>query len=271
MSLKMLAGLVAGGFGAALSIGLVLSSLSFPVLAAYLALALLFGLGLFSGVLAARWLDLADYGHQPSAGAFVGLVAAGVTEVIDLILRLVFAAINKASPTTVLSNFIVSRLPVSTQVAHIILLIIVNLILYLIYLLIVVAISSSVTSVVGRAKTAQALQTMLDAREQALLPDADDAPEMDPALLPFMRPEYSPFVSEAPPPPVSPWQQRRLEREGQPFDKGRQLNPRRSQPGGTNPPGAPARGMTPGSAQPRPMSRLRPPPNTPRPRPRGKD
>jgi hypothetical protein len=215
MSSKMIAGLLAGGFGAALSVALVLSSLSFPVFASYLALALLFGLGVLSGALAARRLDLADYGHQSSAGAFAGLVAAGVTEVCDLILRLIFAVIGKASPTSVLSTLILSRLPISTEVALILLMVIVNLLLYLIYLLIVVGISSLAAEVFGRAKTPQALKALLEAQGLSDLPGAVDPLEEppDPALLPFMRPEYSPFVPDEPPPPLSPWQQRRLERE----------------------------------------------------------
>jgi hypothetical protein len=212
MSSKMLAGLAAGGFGAALSIGLTISSQFSPRLAYFLAAALLFGLGALSGALAAAWLDLADYGHQPTAGAIVGLVAAGLTEVADLILRLVFASLSKASPTTVLANFLMSRLPATSEAARILFMILINLLLYLIYLLIVVGISSAVASFAGRAKTPEALEALLQVRQQPLSGDPSEEDLLDPALLPFMRPEYSPFVPEAPPVPVPAWQQRRLER-----------------------------------------------------------
>lgn len=168
MSSKMLAGLVAGGFGAALSIGLTLSAHFSPQLAYFLALALLFGLGALSGVLAAAWLDLPDYGRQQAAGAITGLVAASLTEVCDLILRLVFASISSASPTSVLANLLVSLLPAPDDVARILFMVIVNLLLYLVYLLIVIGISGAVASLVGRAKSAEALQALLDAQQHPL-------------------------------------------------------------------------------------------------------
>ncbi len=219
MSSKMLAGLVAGGFGAALSIGLTISSQVSPQLAYFLALALLFGLGALSGLLAAAWLDLADYGHQHAAGAIVGLVAAGLTEVADLVLRLLFATLSKASPTTMLANLLMSRLPATSDAARILFMIVINLLLYLLYLLVVIGISSAVASFAGRAKTAEALQDLLQVRQSSLSGDSSGEDLLDPALLPFMRPEYSPFVSEAPPVSVSPWQQRRLERGGVPPGK----------------------------------------------------
>ncbi|HEU5369754.1 MAG TPA: hypothetical protein VFU69_14875 [Ktedonobacterales bacterium] len=219
MSSKMLAGLAAGGFGAALSIGLTISSQFSPQLAYFLALTLLFGLGALSGVLAAAWLDLADYGHQHAAGAIVGLVAAGLTEVADLVLRLLFATLSKASPTTMLANLLLSRLPASSDVARILFMIVINLLLYLLYLLVVIGISSAVASFAGRAKTAEALQNLLHVRQSPLPRDPSGEDLLDPALLPFMRPEYSPFVSDAPPVPVSSWQQRRLERGGLPPGK----------------------------------------------------
>jgi hypothetical protein len=233
MSSKMHAGLVAGGFGAALAISLSLSSLLFPVAAAYLALALLFGLGVVSGVLAERWLDLTDYGRQQAAGAIAGLVAAGVTEVADLVLRLVFASLSKASPTTALANVILLRIPAPSDAARLIFVILINLLLYLLYLLIVIGISSAVASVAGRGKTVDALETLLEKRRRPLLSEADDEIvdplAVDPALLPFMRPEYSPFVPEEPPVPVPLWQQRRLEREALPPTRSTPL-PRKSSP-----------------------------------------
>jgi hypothetical protein len=216
MSSKMLAGLGAGGFGAALSIGLIVSSQFSPRLAYFLAIALLFGLGVLSGVLAAAWLEMADYGRQPTAGAIVGLVAAGLTEVADLVLRLVFASLSKASPTTVLANLLVSRLPATSDAARILFMVLINLLLYLIYLLTVVGASSAVASFVGRAKTPEALEELLQARQRPLLYDSAEEDLLDPALLPFMRPEYSPFVAEEPPAPMTPWQQRRLEQAGLP-------------------------------------------------------
>ena len=236
MSSKMLAGLAAGGFGAALSIGLTISSQFSPQLAYFLALAMLFGLGALSGVLAAAWLDLADYGRQPASGAIVGLIAAGLTEVADLVLRLLFATMSKASPTSTLANLLESRLPASSDAARILFMIIINLLLYLLYLLIVVGISSAVAGFAGRAKTAEALQDLLNVRQGLLSTDSSEEDLLDPALLPFMRPEYSPFVSDAPPVPVSPWQQRRLEREALPPGRSNPL-PRSSAPltGKSNP------------------------------------
>jgi hypothetical protein len=275
MSSKMLAGLVAGGFGAALSITFFLSSLVSPLLAYFLALVLLFGLGVLSGVLAARWLDLSDYGEQRSAGALAGLVAAGVTEVSDLALRLVLASISKASPTTVLSNIVVARLPTSRAVAVIVVMVITNLFLYLMYMLIVISISTIVANFAGRAKTPQALQAMLEGRQQLFSPQAADSPGetlLDPALLPFMRPEYSPFAPEAPPDSEFPWQPRRVERKGPSAEKRSQPTPQRRQSGGFNPPGAPARGATSGPAPRKPpISLPQLPSNTQRPRPRSKD
>ncbi len=218
MSSKMLAGLIAGGFGAALSVALVFTEMLSPFYALLLMLTLLFGLGMLSGALAAAWLDLADYGRQSAVGALAGLVAGAVTEVCDLVLRLVWGLIGQSSPTNALSSLIVSRLPASTGAALIAFLVIVNLVLYLVYLLIVVGISGLTTSLVGRAKTPQALQALLGEEELLIAPSAAEIAgeePVDPALAPFLRPEYSPFVPQASAPPLSPWQQRRLERERQ--------------------------------------------------------
>ncbi len=210
MSSKMLAGLAAGGVGAALAIGLVLSSHYSPLLAYFLALALLFGLGVFSGALAVRWLDLADYGQQHVAGAIAGLVAASLTEMADLVVRLLFASISAVSPTSALANLILSRLPASSR-AVLLFSMVVNVLLYLLYLLIVVGISSAIASFAGRAKSTEALQALLEEQQPAFSPAAPritaEIP-LDPDLLPFMGPEYSPFapVEEEP-----PWQQRRFE------------------------------------------------------------
>lgn len=297
MSSKMHAGLVAGGFGAALAIGLALSSHFSPVLAYFLSLGLLFGLGILSGVLAAHWLDLNDYGHQQAAGAIAGLVAAGLTEVADLVLRLVFASISESSPTSALANLILFRLPTPSAVAHVLFMVLINLLLYLIYLLTVIGISSAVASIAGRAKTVQSLQELFDAQQPPFFSDEDDddAPSLvDPALLPFMRPEYSPFVPEEPPLPVSPWQQRnsrpaawrsdseerRAERPKPPPDQWGAPPPRRNSSGNLNPSGVPIRGANPGGMPPRspsgpvqrrPSSGQRPPPNAQWPKPRNKD
>jgi len=217
MSSKMLAGLSAGGFGAALCVAQIFTALFSPFLAFLLTLALLFGLGALSGALAAAWLDLADYGRQSAVGALAGLVAGGVTEVCDLILRLVLGMIGQSSPTSALSSLIVSRLPASTGAALIAFLVIVNLVLYLMYLLMVVGISGLTTSLVGQAKTPQALKVLLGEEEMLVAPSAvgmlPGEEPVDPALAPFLRPEYSPFVPHAPALPQSPWQQRRLEQE----------------------------------------------------------
>jgi len=306
MSSKMRAGLVVGGFGAALSIGLTLSTSFSSQLTYFLALALSFGLGIFSGVLAVGWLDLADYGHQPAAGAIAGLVAAGVTEVCDLILRLVVASISKTSPTSVLADLVMSRLPAPSDVARLFFMILVNLLLYLIYVLIVIGISSAIASFMGRAKSIEALQALLEAQQRPLPRDPSEEDLVDPALLPFMRPEYSPFIPEEPPIPVPTWQQRRSrpegtspdeqypfprksnplpgrqgpvpggnqrlsERNSQPPAQRGQTTPRRNSSGGLNPSGAPGKGTTPGAGQRRPASGMRPPPNAQWPRPRDKD
>jgi hypothetical protein len=286
MSSKMLAGLVAGGFGAALSVGLDLSASFSPQLAYSLALALLFGLGILSGVLAASWLDLADYGHQTSAGAFAGLIAAGVTELTDLILRLVFASISSTSPTSIFASLLSSRLPTSSDAARVLLMVLVNLLLYLVYLLILVGISGSAASFAGRAKSAEVLQAMLAEQEQAFPPDADEPRGVDPALLPFMSPAYSPFVSDEPPlprPTTRPRRpepgdlfaegqpERRVDRTSRPLNQRGQPPPGRNLSGGLRPPGPPVRGTTPGSAPRRPTSGLRPPPNAQWPKPRDKE
>lgn len=269
MSSKMLAGLMAGGFGAALSIGLTLSAHFSPQLAYFLALGLLFGLGALSGVLAAAWLDLLDYGRQSAAGAIVGLIAASLTEVCDLILRLLFASISSASPTSVLANLAVSRLPAPDDVARILFMVVVNLLLYLIYLLIVIGISSAVASLAGRRKDVEALQALLDAYQRPLPRDPSEEDLVDPALLPFMRPEYSPFAAEEPPIPVPPWQQRRrsapqaaLPNEQYPL--ARKSGPLPGRPGQ-------ARSPTSGSGQRKSTPGVRLPSNAQWPRPRDKD
>ena len=217
MSSKMRAGLTAGGFGAALYIALILSFSFSSFFVPFLLIALFFGLGVLAGALAAAWLDLADYGDQPSAGAFAGFIAAGVTELCDLVLRLVLAAIGKSSPTNVISNLLISRLPLETRVAFILFLIVINLVLYIMYLLIVVSISTLAAGILGRAKNTAALAAMMSAQEQSISGGRAALPVeelLDPALLPFQRPEYSPFINDSPPLPLPPWQRRRLEREG---------------------------------------------------------
>ncbi len=270
MTSKMHAGLVAGGFGAALAIGLVLSAPFSPRLAYVLSIALLFGLGMLSGLLAAHWLDLSDYGRQHAAGAVAGLVAAGLTEVADLFLRVVFASMSRTSPTTVLSNLLLSRIPGSSGAAAVLMMIVVNLLLYLVYLLIVTGTSSAFASVFGRAKSAEALQALLEERQLAFFEGDEDAEPVgvDPALLPFMRPEYSPFVPEEPPVTIPPWQQRRsrptgsgvegqgwfAERDVLPPAPRGQTAPRKSVSGGFSPSGVPARSPMSGPIQRRPSS-----------------
>lgn len=218
MSSKMLAGLIAGGFGVALYVALIVSVSFSSLLAGCMTLALLLGLGVLAGALSASWLDLPDYGQQTSAGAFSGLVAAGITELCDLAFRLVMVAIGKPNPMNVISNLLVSRLPTDTEVAFILLLVIVNLLLYLIYLLVVVGISGLTAGLAGQAKSAEARTALIAAQEAEAFPNMPADPEqelLDPALWPYQRPEYSPFISDAPPPPpLPPWQRRRLEQEG---------------------------------------------------------
>jgi hypothetical protein len=281
MSSKMLAGLVAGGFGAALSIGLTLSVHFSSQLTYFLAVILFFGLGALSGLLAAAWLDLPDYGHQQAAGAMAGLVAAALTEVSDLVLRLLFASISSASPTSVLSNLVMSRIPAPDDAARILFMVIINLLLYLLYILIVIGISGAVASLAGRAKTSEALQALLEAHQRPLPRDASEEDLVDPALLPFMRPEYSPFVEEQPPIPVPLWQQRRTAPNGaprtEPQPPARKSSPlpepspsaRKSSPipGGQGTVRRPPSGAVPRRTNPG----MRPPPNAQWPRPRDKD
>jgi hypothetical protein len=296
MTSKMHAGLVAGGFGAALVIVLALSTPFSPQLAYFASLALLFGLGALSGLLAAHWLDLNDYGRQQAAGAIAGLVAAGLTEVADLFLRLVFASISKDSPTSTLANAVLFRIPKTSEAATMLLMIIVNLLLYFVYLLVVIGISSAVASLAGRAKSAEALQALLQTRQPAFFDQEEEEEDeplgMDPALLPFMRPEYSPFVPEEPP-RRSPTQPRRsgpegfapdrqewfAEEESQPPAPRSQTAPRRNS-SSLYPSGVPARGPMSGPVQRRPSSGaiprrttsgLRPPGDVPWPRPQDKD
>jgi hypothetical protein len=219
MSSKMLAGVVAGGFGVVFYIALVLSANFSGLLAFILAMFLLFGLGVLAGALSAAWLELDDYGEQASSGALSGLVAAGIVEACDLLLRLLLAAVGKPNPTNLLSNLLTSRLPNINQAAYLFLVVVVNLLLYLIYLLIMVGMSGLSASILGRAKDAEALQAIVAANDPVILsttPAETDEEMVDPALWPYQRPEYSPFVSDtAPPPPLPLWQQRRLEREAQ--------------------------------------------------------
>lgn len=278
MSSKMLAGLIAGGFGVALYIALIVSVSFSPLLTGCLALALFLGLGTLSGAFSAAWLELPDYGQQTSAGALSGLVAAGITELCDLAFRLVMVAIGKPNPTNLVSNVIVSRLPVGTEVAFILLLVVVNLLLYLIYLLLVVGISGLTAGIVGSAKSHEALKAMIAAQEQAALPGMPASPDeepLDPALWPYQRPEYSPFISAAaPPPPLPPWQRRRLEQEGLRADEQDQAWSSPAQgviPGENTPLSQNYRGSRPDvPPNARPGYRLRLPAYGQRPKPRGR-
>lgn len=214
MSSKMLAGVVAGGFGVVLYIALIFSDLFSALLALFLALVLLLGPGVLAGALSGAWLELDDYGQQASAGTLSGLVAAGILEVCDLLFRLALAAIGKPNPTNLISNLLVSRVPNGSETIYLLLVVVINLLLYLVYLLVMVGISGVTANLVGRSKDTEALQAIIAANAPPPLDTPGGAGEetLDPALLPYQRPEYSPFVSDATPPPtLPPWQQRLLE------------------------------------------------------------
>jgi hypothetical protein len=281
MSSKMLAGVVAGGFGVVFYIALVLSANFSGLLAFLLAMFLLFGLGVLAGAFSAAWLELDDYGEQASAGALSGLVAGGIVEVCDLLLRLALAAVGKPNPTNLLSAQLTARLPNINQAAYFTLVVVVNLLLYLIYLLIMVGMSGLAARIFGRAKDAEALQAMVAVNEPLALPalpGGTDEETLDPALWAYQRPEYSPFVSDAPP-PLPLWQQRRLEREAQsaarPTSSGRLpaqgstsgtgalRKPAQSQPRPRPQPGLPG--------NPQPMRQRRLPADGKRPTPRGRE
>jgi hypothetical protein len=232
MSSKMRAGLIAGGFGAALDVARVLSPHLTGILpdslvlllALILAVLEVFCLGIFSGALAAIWLDLEDYGHQFAAGGFAGAIAALVVMASDTLLSFILLQVPQDQPDTVAMQSLFSRASLAGQVitvVTILIIVVVVLLAALIYMIITLLISGMTTRIGAAGKGVEALQAMIAAQEAQARqgagmppPPTDEVGAFDPALLPYRRPEYSPFVNNPPPQVISPWQRRRLEREG---------------------------------------------------------
>ncbi|HEX6780045.1 MAG TPA: hypothetical protein VF099_17685 [Ktedonobacterales bacterium] len=261
MSSKMRAGLIAGCFFVAfiaVAIGLlkILPSLAI-VLIALTGLLDFFCVGIVSGILAAIWLDLEDYGSQFAAGGFAGAIASLVVYAGNLGLTGLLLLIHQPNPTDSYSQLGLSSLSLGGQVLVIILQVIVRLLLFLIYMVASLVISGLTTRIVASGKSIKAVQAMIAAREEQARQSAGLAPPTndelgpsDPALLPYRRPEYSPFVdNQQQQQVISPWQRRRLEREGK-------LPPEDASSGGSSAPQAGERG---------PVYRVYPPPKWRRP------
>lgn len=234
MSSKMRAGLIAGGFGAAVDVARVLSPNLTGILPDSLVLLLtlvlavleVFCLGIFSGALAAIWLDMEDYGHQFAAGGFAGAIAALVVMGSDALLSFILLLLPQNQPATVATQSLFSKASLFGQVitvVTILIVVIVALLAALVYMIITLLISGMTTRISAAGKGVEALQAMIAAREEQARQSAGLAPPTneelgpsDPALLPYRRPEYSPFIDnqQQQQPIISPWQRRRLEREG---------------------------------------------------------
>lgn len=227
MSSKMRAGLIAGGFFVgflAVAIGLlkIVPSLAI-VLIALAGLLDLFGVGIVSGILAAIWLDLEDYGSQFAAGGFAGAIASLVVYAGNIGLTGLLLLIHQSNPADTYTLLGLSSLPLGGLVLIILIQVIVRLLLFLVYMVVSLVISGLTTRIVASGKSIKAVQAMIAAREEQarqsaglVPPTNDDLGPSDPALLPYRRPEYSPFVDnqQQRQPIISPWQRRRLEREG---------------------------------------------------------
>ena len=225
MSSKMRAGLIAGGFFvgfAAVAIGLlnVVPSLAI-LLIAIVNLLDFFGVGIVSGILAAIWLDLEDYGSQFASGSFAGAIASLVINIGNLGITGLLFLVHRPNPTDSYTQLNLSSLSLTGQVLIILFQVIVRLLLLLVYMVVSLLISGLTTRVVASRKNLKALQAIIEAREAQAKqsvgqasPPTDELGTVDPALLPYRRPEYSPFVDNQQQQVISPWQRRRLEREG---------------------------------------------------------
>lgn len=226
MSSKMRAGLISGGFFvgfAAVAIGLlnVLSPLAI-VLIALVNLLDIFGVGLLSGILAANWLDFEDYGSQFAAGGFAGAIASLVVNAGNLGFTGLLFLIHKPNPTDAYTQLgLSSSLSLTGQAVIIIVQVVVRVLLLLVYMVISLLISGATTRIVASRKSIAALQSIIDAQEAQAKqsvgqvgPPTHESETIDPALLPYRSPEYSPFVDNQQHLVISPWQRRRLEREG---------------------------------------------------------
>lgn len=233
MSSKMRAGLIAGGFGAALDVARVLSPNLTGILPDSLVLLLtlvlavleVFCLGIFSGALAAIWLDMEDYGHQFAAGGFAGAIAALVVMASDTLLSFILLLLPQNQPATVATQSLFPKASLFGQVitvVTILIIVVVALLAALVYMIITLLISGMTTRIGAAGKGVEALRAMIAAQEEQARQSAGLAPPTndelglsDPALLPYRRPEYSPFIdNQKQQQIISPWQRRRLEREG---------------------------------------------------------
>lgn len=226
MSSKMRAGLIAGSFFvgfAAVAIGLlnVVPSLAI-LLIAIVNLLDFFGIGIVSGILAAIWLDPEDYGSQFASGGFAGAIASLVVNIGSLGITGLLFLVHRPNPTDSYTQLNLSHLSLTGQVLIILLQIIVRLLLLLVYMVVALLISGLTTRIVASGKSIKALQAIIEAQDAQMRQSAGLAPPpigepetVDPALLPYRRPEYSPFVdNQQQQQVISPWQRRRLEREG---------------------------------------------------------
>jgi hypothetical protein len=222
----MRAGLIAGGFFvgfAAVGIGLlnVLPSLAI-VFIAVVNLLDFFGVGIVAGILAANWLEYEDYGSQFAAGGFAGAIASLVVNAGNIGFTGLLFLIHKPNPTDAYTQLNLSgNLSLTGQMLLIIFQIVVRVLLLLVYMVISLLIGGVTTRIVASRKSIQALQAIIDAQEAQAKqnmsqPDSstNESETIDPALLPYRRPEYSPFVENQQQVVISPWQRRRLEREG---------------------------------------------------------
>jgi hypothetical protein len=220
MSSKMRAGLIAGGFFIAFTIAFILLLnfllLNFlPSLAVSLIIftgfAEFFGPPILAGFLAAAWLDVEEYGRQFAAGGFAGAIAALVLELGNLGLTAALLLVQQTNPADAPAQFVLSKLPLTGQVLAVVIVIVIRLILIFIYMMIALLIGGLTARIVGSGKGIQRLQQILEEQEAQMRRPAP--PPLDPSLVPYQRPEYSPFASNQPA-VLSPWQRRRLEREG---------------------------------------------------------
>jgi hypothetical protein len=229
MSSKMRAGLIAGGFGAALDVARILSphligllpDSLVGLLTLLLAVLEVFFLGVFSGVLAAIWLELEDYGHQFASGGFAGAIAALVVMVSDTVLSFLLLLTPQEQSNTVATQSLFSRASLSGQIISVVIVIVIAVLAALIYMIITLVISGLTAMIAASGKSIEALQAIIDAQEAQTRQSAgqagsptNESETIDPALLPYRSPEYSPFVDNQQHVVISPWQRRRLEREG---------------------------------------------------------
>jgi hypothetical protein len=173
MSSKMRAGLIAGGFGAALDVARVLSPNLTGILPESLVLLLtlllalleFFGLGIFAGALAAIWLDMEDYGHQFAAGGFAGAIAALVVMVSETLLSFLLLLTPQGQSSTFVTQSLFSRASLTGQVISISIVVVVAVLAVLVYMIITLVMGGLTALVVASGKSVAALQSIIAARE----------------------------------------------------------------------------------------------------------